>query len=73
MIIILASNEGGGGNRELNAPEGLTVSDFVRQHMPSFNNDRHQVSVNRKQVGPNTILTDMDHVAIMPKKVGGGQ
>jgi molybdopterin converting factor small subunit len=72
MKITFVNNDGGGGTRQHNAPDGVSVIDFVRQQMPRFSSDRYQVRVNRESAGPGTILQDGDHVAVMPAKVGGG-
>ena len=72
ITVTFASNEGGGRTQTIVAPNGITVSDFVRQHMGHFDQGRHQVSVNRQAAGPGDILTEQDHIAVMPAKVGGG-
>ena len=72
MIVTFVNNDGGGGVDELNVPNGTTVGAFIQQYMPGFNSGRHQARVNRESSNPDDILTEGDHIAVMPTKVGGG-
>ena len=73
MLITFVNNEGGGGVRDLDAPDGQLVGDFIRNHMPNYNSERHQIRVNRESASPADILEEGDHIAVMPTKVGGGE
>jgi len=72
MRITFDSNEGAGGTLDIQAPEGSTVGDIIRQNMVNYSDERHQVRVNRRTAEPNDLLAEMDHVSVMPKKVAGG-
>lgn len=72
MQITFVNNDGGGATQTVNAPENMTVEDFIRQHMGHFSSGRHQVRVNRENAEMGDVLENGDHVAVMPTKVGGG-
>lgn len=72
MIVTFAKNSGDGASTDVNAPENISVGDFVRQNMPGFNANNAQVMVNREKASPDDILEEGDHVAVIPTKVTGG-
>ena len=73
MKVLFLNNEGSGFADYVEAAEGTTIEQFLKQHLPGYGPGDLLIRVNRQPVARDCVLKDGDRISATPVKVEGAQ
>jgi hypothetical protein len=71
MKVLFINNNGGGFASHVEVPEGLTLEQFFRTHLPHAKPHDYLIRVNRQPVAAGQVLQLGDRVSCTPTKIEG--
>ena len=71
MRVLFINNDGGGFADYVDAPDSVTIREFVQQRLGDRDPAGYLIRVNRQPTAADYVLQDGDRVSLTPTKIEG--